>query len=64
MGRRVQVGTTRVACTRGSSVWSYSRRYKHAGTYELPPTRRADSCLVTASVGGSGSLTVQILKER
>jgi hypothetical protein len=63
-GRRVQFGTARVACTRRSSNWSYSRRYKHAGTYKLPPTRRADSCLVTASVGGSGTVTVQILNQR
>jgi len=63
-GRRVQLGTARVACTKGSSRWSYSRKYKHAGTYKLPPTRHAVSCLVIASVGGSGSVTVQILKER
>jgi hypothetical protein len=62
-GRRVQVGTNRVACTKGPSVRSCSHKYKHAGTYKLPTTRRADVCLVTASVGGSGRVT-QILKEQ
>jgi hypothetical protein len=63
-GRRIQFGTARVACTKGSSHWSYSHKYKHTGTYKLPPTRRADSCLVTASVSGNSSVTVQILKAR
>jgi hypothetical protein len=63
-GRRIQFGTARVACTKASSRWSYSRKYKHAGTYKLLPTQHAVTCLVIASVGGSGTVTVQILKER
>jgi hypothetical protein len=58
----VQSGLAVVACSKGFSVSSNSRQYSHAGTFSLPITRGADSCDVTASVGGSGRLTVQILR--
>jgi hypothetical protein len=47
------------ACENGSSVSSYSHNYE-SGTYVLPHVRGA-SCDVTASIGGSGKVTVQIL---
>ena len=51
-----------IACAKGFSVASWSRSYSRAGLYVLPMTARADSCDVTASVGGSGRVVVQILK--
>jgi hypothetical protein len=58
----VQSGNAVVACSKGYSVSSNSREYSHSGTFGLPMTRGADSCDITASVGGSGKVTVQILK--
>jgi hypothetical protein len=43
-------------------VSSNSRTYTKAGTYVLPVMRRAATCNVTASIGGSGKVTVQILR--
>jgi hypothetical protein len=51
-----------IACSKGFSVASWSKTYSHAGLFVLPMTARADSCDVTASVGGSGRVVVQILK--
>jgi hypothetical protein len=51
-----------VACVKGFSVASWSRSYSRAGLYVLPMTARADSCDITASVGGAGRVVVQILK--
>ncbi|MGH2441711.1 MAG: hypothetical protein ACRDFX_00925 [Chloroflexota bacterium] len=59
----VQTGDAVVACSKGFSISSNSRTYSHAGFHRLPMTRGADSCDVTASVGGSGKVTVQILKQ-
>jgi len=58
----VSTGTAVIACSRNFSVTSNSRSYKRAGLYVLPMMRRASSCDVVASVGGSGRVTVQILK--
>jgi len=58
----VNTGNAVIACARGFSVSSRSRAYKRAGLYVLPMMRGADGCRVAASIGGSGKLTVQILK--
>lgn len=58
----VQSGFGVVACSKGFSISSNSRSFSHAGLHRLPMTKGADSCDVTASVGGSGKVTVQILK--
>jgi hypothetical protein len=60
---RVDSGTAVVACSKGFSVSSNSRSYRRAGTYKLPMMRNPDRCDITASVGGSGRVTVQILKK-
>jgi hypothetical protein len=59
---RVSSGNGVIACSRNFSVSSNSRTYSKAGTFTLPVMVRADSCQVTASVGGSGKVTVQILR--
>ncbi len=59
---KVNTGNVLIGCTKGFSVSSASRVYKQAGLYVLPMTRGADGCHVAASIGGSGKLTVQILK--
>jgi hypothetical protein len=59
---RVSSGTAVVSCSKGFGVASWSRSYRRAGLYKLPMTRGADSCMVVASVGGSGKVTVQILR--
>lgn len=60
----VTSGTALVACVKGLSARSYRRSYRRAGTFTLPSTRHADSCVATASVAGHGRVTVQILKQR
>lgn len=59
----VDTGEAVVACPRGFSVSSNARSYSHAGTFRLPMARNADSCDITASVGGSGLVRVQILRK-
>jgi hypothetical protein len=59
---RVSSGSAVIACSKGFSVASWTRSYTQAGLYVLPMTRAATSCLVTASIGGSGKVTVRILK--
>lgn len=59
----VSSGEGIVACSKGFSVSSNSRSYSHAGLFRLPMMRGADSCEVTASVGGSGKVSVQILRQ-
>ena len=59
---RVNSGNAVVACSKGFSIASNSRSYRRAGLYVLPMMRGADSCDVIASVGGSGRVTVQILR--
>jgi hypothetical protein len=49
------------ACAKGFSVASWTRRYG-GGLHVLGHVRGKESCDVTASVGGQGRLTVQILK--
>ena len=58
----VNSGVAVAACSRGFSVSSNSRSVAHAGTFRVRIMRHAGSCDVTASVGGSGRVTVQILK--
>jgi hypothetical protein len=60
----VHNGTAVVSCSKGFGIGSWSRSYSHAGTFRLPMTRRADSCDIIASVGGSGRVVVQILAYR
>ena len=48
------------ACSRGFSIGSWSRSFGR-GLHELQHVRGQDSCDVTASIGGSGHVTVQIL---
>jgi hypothetical protein len=57
-------GNAVVSCTKGTSVAAWSRTYYRAGTFRLPMTRGADSCMVVAAVAGSGRVTVQILNYR
>jgi hypothetical protein len=59
----VQTGEGIVACSKGFSVSSNSRSFNHAGLFRLPMTKGADSCNITASVGGSGTVTVRILSQ-
>ena len=55
-------GFAAVACTKGFSVGSKSTSYKGAGLHRLRlPMARADSCDVTASIGGSGQISMSIL---
>jgi hypothetical protein len=53
-----------VACSRGFTVTSNSRSFSRAGLFVLPSMRGADSCDVTASIAGSGSVSVRILRRR
>jgi hypothetical protein len=53
----VSSGVGIAACSKGSSVTSNSRSARRAGTFRLPKT-----CDITASVGGSGRVTAQILE--
>jgi hypothetical protein len=48
------------ACDKGYSIGSWSRHYGR-GVHWLPYVGGKDSCDVTASVGGSGRVGVQIL---
>jgi hypothetical protein len=50
-------------CSKGLSVSSWSRQYG-PGLHTLAHVRGKDSCDVVASIGGSGRVTVQILKWR
>jgi hypothetical protein len=59
---KVSSGIGVVACSKGFSVTSTSRSARRAGTFRLPMTRGAETCDITASVGGSGRVTTQILK--
>ena len=55
-------GFAAVACTKGFSVGSKSTSYKGAGMHRLRlPMTKADSCDVTASIGGSGQISMSIL---
>ncbi len=52
------------ACSKGyTSISSWSRNYG-AGFHELSHVYGKDSCDLTASVGGSGRVTVEILTRR
>jgi hypothetical protein len=65
IGRGVDNGLGVIACTRDFSVSSNSKSMKAPGLYRLPiQPAKADSCNVTASVGGSGKVTVQIRASR
>ena len=64
VGAGVSNGMAVVACSKGFSVASWSRTYRRAGLYVLPMTTGAGTCDVTASVGGSGKVIVQILALR
>src|SRR5690242_16875718 len=57
-------GFAAVACSKGiASIGSKSTSYKGAGLHLLRlPFKNASSCDVTASVGGSGRISIQILK--
>jgi len=59
----VRSGEGVATCSKGYRIISNSRSFSRAGFYTLPMTRGARSCDVTASVGGSGKVTVQILKQ-
>jgi hypothetical protein len=65
IGKGVDTGLGVIACSRNFTVSSNSRSMKAAGLYRLPiQPAKADSCQVTASVGGSGRVTVQIRAAR
>lgn len=61
-GHRVS-GFAAVACTKGiASIGSKSTNYKGAGIHLLKlPFKGASSCQITASVGGSGRISIKIL---
>jgi hypothetical protein len=65
IGKGVDTGLGVIACTRDFTVSSNSKNMKAPGLYRLPilPVR-ADTCHITASVGGSGRVTVQIRASR
>jgi hypothetical protein len=55
-------GFAAVACTKGFSVGAKSTSYKGAGLHQLRlPIANAESCDVTASIGGSGHISISIL---
>jgi len=56
-------GFAAVACNKGiASIGSKSTRYSGAGLHLLKlPFRKPTSCDVTASVGGSGRISIKIL---
>lgn len=62
IGSGVSNGEAVVACSRGFSTSAHSASYNGPGFYRLRIMRHASSCQVTASVGGSGTLRVKILK--
>jgi hypothetical protein len=60
-GRGVS-GFAAVACSKGFSIGSKTTNYKGAGIHLLKlPMSNASSCDVTASVSGSGRITLRIL---
>lgn len=60
-GRGVS-GFAAVACTKGFSIGSKSTQYRGAGLHVLKlPFGSAESCDITASIGGMGSISLQIL---
>jgi hypothetical protein len=61
---RVSNGSATVACSKDFSIASWNRDYRRAGLYVVPQMRGAESCQIVASVAGSGTVTVQILKRR
>ena len=52
---RIDTGTFILSCSRGFNVSARSIDRNHAGLFRAPDHPHADSCLVTASAGGSGS---------
>lgn len=62
--RFVGRGLAIYACSKGSSVSSWSRRYSSSGFYVLRYTRGKDTCDVTASVSNRGRAVVTIYKAR
>jgi hypothetical protein len=65
IGKGVNTGLAVIACERNFSVSSNSKNMKAPGLYRLPiQPVGANSCQVTASVGGSGRVTVQIRAKR
>lgn len=49
-----------VACSRGSTITPSSLDRTSAGTWRLPIPARAERCAVVASVGGNGTVHVEI----
>jgi hypothetical protein len=57
----VESGTIIVGCARGSSASANTYTRTRPGTFGIPiRPRRADVCEVTAGVGGSGRVVVEI----
>ncbi len=57
---RIDNATFIIACSRGFNISSNSFDRSRAGTWRLPIMRNADSCMVTGSAGGSGSIRIEI----
>ena len=49
-----------LSCSRGLTILTNSLDRKSAGTWPLPILARADACTVIASVGGSGTVHIEI----
>jgi hypothetical protein len=60
---QVETGSASIACSKDFSIASWSREYSRAGLYVLPMTPGAESCDIIGSVGGSGTVTVQVLSK-
>jgi hypothetical protein len=58
----VSNGSGVVSCSKGYGIASWHRSYTRAGLFVLPMTGGAATCTVIASVGGTGRVTVQILR--
>jgi hypothetical protein len=58
---RIESGTFIVGCSRGLSISSNSYTRNRQGLYQLPiKPRRARTCNITGSIGGSGPIRLEI----
>jgi len=57
---KVETAQFIVSCSRGFNVSARTLERERAGTWKLPMPVRPDTCMVTASAGGSGAIRVEI----
>jgi hypothetical protein len=56
----VNSATFAIGCDRGFSITSNTLQRSTAGVWRLPMMPHPDSCTIVASVGGSGSVSIEI----